>query len=211
MASIESTTPAAPLGPILITAAGLLVILGGLWSLTNYSYRPGPVLAPIDSVPEWDPPRHLADDRQILLLFYHPHCQCTVATVTELINLLAVQPHPLPITAYAFLPSNQSATWIETETTDRLRRLPGAEIHLDRDGQQARSSGVSTSGHLLLITPQGQVVFSGGLTRARGLIGPATPQAHLAALIGQDTAEPSHWPTFGCPLFSNQPLVKDQP
>ena len=81
------------------------------------------------------------------------------------------------------------------------RNLPGAEVRLDRDGVESRRFGAETSGAVRVYSPDGRLVFSGGLTSARGHEGDSEGTIAIAALLA-GTSSAASSPTFGCPLAS---------
>jgi hypothetical protein len=71
---------------------------------------------------------------------------------------------------------------------------------MDPECAETRRFGSHTSGTLLVFDASGHCDYSGGLTAARGHVGPNTARdAAAAALHGQP--HPDSMPVFGCPLF----------
>jgi hypothetical protein len=147
----------------------------------------------------------LAEDRPTLLLFMHPRCPCTRASVRELERTLtgaglseAQQPKCIVV---ASLPPNASAKWRETDTVRRASGLPGAEIAWDVGGIETSRFGVATSGAVMLFHPNGELLFAGGVTASRGHDGDNAGSRRLHALLSlRSQAFQESTPVFGCRL-----------
>ena len=186
----------------LLTSWGILVAAGYL-ALGAYAAAPG---AAGHSRANWprDSVIPLDARRLTLLMFLHPLCPCSSASVDELSELIArcrdrVRPH---------------VVILRTPALDRAggRRIGGCLKTVawlttwnDAGGRLSRRFGVLTSGHVLLYDPAGRLLFSGGITPARGHRGPNSGRsAVLAELLGEPAAQ-RNAPTFGCPIFESPP------
>ena len=65
---------------------------------------------------------------------------------------------------------------------------------------EAARFGVATSGHTLVYDAPGRLLFSGGLTAARGREGEAKSARRIAALLTTGKADRDVSPVFGCAL-----------
>jgi hypothetical protein len=138
------------------------------------------------------------DSGATLLFIAHPHCPCTHAGLEALARLLCRRPE---VDAHVLLVRPQGAPegWEDGPIAHAARALPGVQVHIDADGAEARAFGVATSGHVLVYDAGGRLVFSGGLTPARGHGGACVGlDAAAAALDGASTATTSQ--VFGCSL-----------
>jgi hypothetical protein len=143
-----------------------------------------------------------ATDRATVVLLAHPQCSCTRATLQELGEVLAHAEHP-PRTYVVFLkPSGFANGWEMTELWNTASRLPGVTAIRDDDGREATHFGAATSGQTLLYDAQGTLLFSGGITGARGEAGDNAGEDALIALLNRKPAERTATSVFGCPLFS---------
>jgi hypothetical protein len=79
--------------------------------------------------------------------------------------------------------------------------LPNVTAVRDADGLEARRFGVETSGQPLLYDHRGALIFSGGITGARGQTGGNAGQQALVALLTRGHADRRGSNVFGCPLF----------
>lgn len=129
-----------------------------------------------------------------LVMFAHPECACTAASLAEIAVLLAeiaVRPRVMIVFTGAQDP-RASANW------QRAGAILGA-LRLHDDHGEARRFGALTSGHALVYDRGGELRFAGGITGSRGHAGDNMGRrAVLAALAGQP-AEATHG-VFGCSL-----------
>ncbi|MDB5311500.1 MAG: hypothetical protein JWO38_5702 [Gemmataceae bacterium] len=137
-----------------------------------------------------------------LVLFVHPHCPCSRASLAELAEIVPGAPTGV-VTEIAFVcPPTVPAMWERGQSWDSATRMAGVRVRVDGGGAAARRAGATTSGCVVLTAPDGRVAFRGGITRARGRAGDNPGRrAILALLHGDETAE-RELPVFGCPLFA---------
>ncbi|MBI1757123.1 MAG: hypothetical protein HYR64_08470 [Fimbriimonas ginsengisoli] len=134
-----------------------------------------------------------------LLLFAHPQCPCTMATLEALDRLMATSRDQIDVSVYVWRPTAKTEKWAETALWERASRIPGARVILDPDGAEIRRYGARTSGQVLLYSPRGELEFSGGITPSRGHEGDcAGRDAITDALRGVHTTRTA--PVFGCAL-----------
>jgi hypothetical protein len=141
-----------------------------------------------------------SDRRSTMLVFLHPHCPCSRATVRQLEAIVRRNCEPLTIRVMFLHPSGTPEDWHRTELWDRTQAIPGVEVADDTDGALTRRYGVRYSGHALLYNKDGERIYSGGITVSRGHEGDHPIRAFLT---GQKNPEmiSQCCPVFGCPLF----------
>jgi hypothetical protein len=71
---------------------------------------------------------------------------------------------------------------------------------LDRDGAESRRFRTETSGHALLYDAGGRLLFSGGITVARGHAGDNAGLGAIEALVAGEPAARRRTLVFGCAL-----------
>jgi hypothetical protein len=173
----------------------------GLWALMAYENRPGASAA---APQRWPVQSRLARaaDRPTLVLLAHPQCPCTRASLGELAEILA-RTGNRPKTYVLFLrPAGFADGWEKSDLWQSAARLPGVTVVRDDEGREARRFGAATSGQTLLYDAGGALVFSGGITGARGQMGANAGQMALINLLGRGDADRRGTSVFGCPLFS---------
>lgn len=139
------------------------------------------------------PPAHYpgAGSLPRLLLFLHPRCPCSRATLHELARLGPGKAH-LEIVLSQQPPPELMA--------DLQTSFSQAELVADPEGQQRELYQAWTSGQLIGYDARGRLGFSGGITASRGQNGQSLGQARLLAwLQGQPYQQAS---VFGCPLVN---------
>lgn len=104
-----------------------------------------------------------------LLVFVHPFCGCTSATLAELERLEArTEPRLRPAITFVLFRPDGEPGWDTRTDIHRFTRLQGARAVWDRGGREARRFGAKTSGYAMLYGGDGGLLFRGGITGARG-------------------------------------------
>lgn len=184
------------LGPAL--AAWGLAVVAGLLLLGAHDARPGDPGAPAhrwpaDSRIEADP------TRPNLLIFLHPRCPCSRASVAELAEALGrgrgrAAVHVV-LLRFAATPGGMAG-----DVERMAGSLPGTRVWDDPGGVESRRFGVATSGHVLLYDGGGVLAFSGGITPARGHCGDNDGRGAILAMLRHGRPDRPTHPVFGCPL-----------
>jgi hypothetical protein len=190
--------------PRRLTALLLAVWTAGagavLLAIDEYKARPGAAGAT---------PRHAdappaAANRPWLRMFVHPRCPCTRASINELRDLLAAAPADVYAEVVLVLPSGAPDDWRQAPIAVAAARLPHVVVRCDEGGAEADRFGVQTSGHVLLYGADGNLQFTGGITRSRGHQGHSTGSRAVAALLRREPAADAEHPVFGCPLVADR-------
>lgn len=146
-------------------------------------------------------------DRPKLVVFAHPLCPCTRATLWELERLANQFYNQFDTHVLFFEPTDPGKNAQLFDSSDLraiARRLPGAILHTDLDGSMALHFGAYTSGQVLLYDSDGRLQFAGGVTPSRGHTGTNPGRsAIISALVGDAQVDPlaaSLSPVYGCGL-----------
>lgn len=189
---------------------GLMVVLG-LGALWLYAISPGTSgqIAqrwPSASSQHWD------ESRPTLLVFAHPKCPCTRATIDELAWIMTRCSDRVTCRIYFMQPENESGEWAKTATWKAASAIRGVEVHLDPENLEASAFGAETSGHAMLFDTAGELMFQGGITPSRGHRGDNVGCDQIVALVrdgnmSQEVATRDEsreaipvTDVFGCPL-----------
>jgi hypothetical protein len=185
----------------LLAAIWLVMVFGGLASLWAYAKTPGPESA---APPSWPSATSLQRDqkRPTLVLFLHPHCACSRATLGQLGTLLAHLRERPAIQLVVFRPHDAPPEWHRTDIVETAEAIPGARIRLDADGAEAERFGVQVSGEALLYDVNGDLQFAGGLTEARGHEGDSAGLDTLQAILDRHESRRARTHVYGCLLRS---------
>ncbi|MGQ7848343.1 hypothetical protein ACUNV4_27845 [Granulosicoccus sp. 3-233] len=185
---------------------------GALYALADYGSSAGQA-APAPS--QW--PASVATgitpsaDRATVVLFAHPLCPCTRATLVEFESLTNRLYGLFDLHVLFFEPADPSAmpeVWGASDLRQLASALPGTRLHADVDGQLARHFGAYTSGQVLLYDTTGALRFGGGITPSRGHTGSNPGRGTLISTIlsdsGIDPLAPILNPVFGCGLLDSR-------
>lgn len=143
-------------------------------------------------------------ERATLMMFVHPLCVCTRASLTELRAALDTMKGSPSVWIVLLSPHGIVKDW-SPRVAEIAARIPEATIVTDHQGTAAEKFGASTSGHVVLYDRGGRLTFSGGITAGRGHVGDNSGRRGLVAAIqGGDSAH-AH-PIFGCGLDDPEPL-----
>ena len=140
----------------------------------------------------------LGSEGPTLLVFSHPRCSCTRATVYELARLLPRLGARIHVHAVVFRPKGVHVGWEDSDLLEKLRRLPSTEVRIDRGGLETSRFGGLTSGQVLLYDSGGALVFEGGITPGRSHTGDNAGSQRIAALVRGEEVERRSAPVFGC-------------
>ena len=103
-----------------------------------------------------------------LVMFAHPQCECTRATLGELAILMAQANGQLEADIFFYLPAHEKNAWTKTDLWRTASAIPGVRSFEDRDADMAKRFGVFTSGQALLYSSDGLLLFNGGITAFQG-------------------------------------------
>ena len=190
--------------PFILSAAvlgWLATVATGMAMLSAYANTPG---APAHAPSEWPVASTIARHAgtATLLVFAHPNCPCTRATLAELDRLLAHVDGGADVHVVLWQPDAPDAASAETSLADLAAAIPHVQVQWDVRGREAARFGVATSGEVLLYDGNDRLRFAGGITGARGHEGDnAGSDALLLQLTAASEAAASS-PVFGCGLGS---------
>jgi hypothetical protein len=173
-----------------------VIVAAGMGLLTVYANTAGPLAqAPASVEQVGDVARKCR-----LLMFVHPRCPCSVASMDELARIMARCPGDLEATVYFLLPTSRPADWQRTRTWDMATAIPGVQAETDIAGATAERFHANTSGEVLLYDSTGQLRFQGGITSARGHAGDNRGESAVIAIVRGEQTDVERCPVFGCPL-----------
>ncbi len=186
--------------------------LAGLW---RYSLTPGPSG---EAPREWPRESSLARSPagHTLIMFLHPECPCSRASLDELSVLLAHSSGKITPRVVFYLPAEKRLEWADTPLQRKAREIPRVTCVADRDSREARLFGAKCSGDTFLYDSAGRLEFHGGITAARGHAGDNAGRAAIQNLANRSgtprdrqDAPPAAAPVFGCPLETRNITADD--
>jgi hypothetical protein len=179
----------------LLWAATVAAAFGLLWS---YKLRPGeiggtPSLWPSESrIPR-------RPGRATLVLFAHPKCPCTRASLAELARLMSRLGDRVSADVVFLRPPGVGTDWDQTDLWESASVIPGVTAVRD-DGAETARFQAETSGLAVLYDAQGRLLFRGGITSARGHEGDSFGARRIVSFVRTGTADRGDAPVFGCAL-----------
>jgi hypothetical protein len=176
-----------------------LVVGAGTAMLWEYGSRPGAAAEPPGRWPD-ESAIGRARDRPTLLVFAHPQCPCTRASLEEIDRLLASAPDRPEVRVLFTKPLDTPPAWDATDLWRRAAAIPGVTVARDDDGREARRFGVATSGQVLLYDAGGRLRFAGGVTPSRGHAGDSAGRSALLELLAGAPSVDATTAVFGCAL-----------
>lgn len=180
----------------------IVTIVGGAVVLGQYASIPG--------MAETAPSQWPADAKTMpkagqptLVLFVHPRCPCSRATLGELARLLSRRDGSFDTHVLFYKPNESAPDWEKTDLWSTAQAIPGVQVASDRDGAEAARFGVKTSGQVLLYDHLGQLVYTGGITTARGHAGDSPGRNAILTWLRTGELTRASDAAFGCSLVND--------
>ena len=136
-------------------------------------------------------------------MFVHPHCPCSRASIAQLASILTRFPGKVRAHVVVYKPSGVDDRWMTMDIGSDAAILPGVTVMPDLDGNEANRFHAVTSGQTMLYDGRGRLLFSGGVTAARGHIGDSSGLSAISSLLTSKTAGLTTSSVFGCSLLSS--------
>jgi hypothetical protein len=196
--------------------AAVLAVATGWYQLARFSSTPGeqtaaparlpsniPQISAISEISEIKTTPALAaanssSQTPLLLVFMHPRCSCTPATLQQLDHILDVSHAPVRLALVVY----QSAVVNEPSAQSARLLRHTAQIVPDINGRLARRFGAATSGEVVLYSSGGQLLYQGGITPLRAHTGDSLASDALRLALTTGEAQARTFNVFGCPIFS---------
>ncbi|MGI9471426.1 MAG: hypothetical protein ACR2NZ_07845 [Rubripirellula sp.] len=193
---------------------GIAVVLGlgSLWVYATRAGAAGEIAAawPSESSETYD------SNRPTLILFAHPKCPCTRATIDELAWIMTRCRGRVTCRVLFMQPEAESEAWTQTATWTAAAQISDVEVSVDHANHEATAFGAETSGHAMLYDPSGRLLFEGGITPSRGHRGDNLGCTRIVKLVRNwatavAATEPAELvqstDVFGCPLSNSSSAI----
>jgi hypothetical protein len=181
----------------------LLVVGIGSSLLIGYENKVGDVGRPPSEWPS-DSAIGRAPGRPTLVMMVHPQCPCSRASISELARLMVSIQGRVNANVLFVRPKGFADGWERTNLWTSAVMTPGVSVSADNEGVEARRFASQTSGQVVLYGADGHLLFSGGVTVARGHSGDSTGRNAIVALLTGNGSAVEQTPVFGCPLFKDE-------
>jgi hypothetical protein len=181
----------------------LSAVVTAMVLLISYSNSPGSSGSPPI---HWPVRSQIALDagRPTLVMFVHPRCPCTRASLGELELLLARCQGQVSTHLLFIRPPGTTEDWLKSDLWRKASVIPGVTVHCDNAGVEAQRFHSQTSGHTLLYDRSGRLMFLGGITISRGHSGDNPGRSAIVALLHHELSKQIKTPVFGCSLFDDE-------
>jgi hypothetical protein len=186
---------------LIVSLLWLTFVSAGLKALSNYENTPGIAAEPPR---QWPVESRIAlkQDQSTLVMLAHPHCPCTRAAMSELASIMTHCQGRLTAYVLFLKPAGFSDDWEKTDLWQSAASIPGVIPVADDGGAEASRFHAATSGQTFLYDPNGNLLFSGGITAGRGHAGENAGENAVISLVNAGSAETDSTLVFGCPLFN---------
>lgn len=186
-----------------LTVLWLCLVGIGMSAMWKYQVTPGevtksPLHWPADSQIECN------TNRATLVMFAHPHCPCTRASINELALIMTHCSEKLDAQVLFLKPTKFPENWEQTDLWLSAEEIPGVNVFSDEDGTEAMKFHAKTSGYSLLFDANGQLLFRGGITGSRGHSGDNAGRSAIESILMNGVAETNQTLAFGCPLLGSK-------
>jgi hypothetical protein len=188
---------------LIIGTTWLLSIAVGYSLLHRYENTPMPSKIAAGTWPA-DSTLVLAHDCPTLIMFAHPQCPCTRASLDELSVLITRCPTPLKSYVLFLKPPGTKDKWERTSLWLTASRIPGVTVLADSGGIEASRFSATTSGQTYLFDVNGSLLFNGGITQSRGQFGDSVGLDAVQKAAVQHIAQLKVGRTFGCSLIDDR-------
>jgi len=178
-------------------------VVAGWFMLSGYENAPGQAQA---APQRWPSESRIsrAPGLPTMVMFLHPHCPCSRASVAELSLIMAHCQDKVKVHAVFLRPKGFSQDWVQTGLWKDAGRIPGVDVIEDNEGRESGIFHADVSGQTMLYDSKGDLVFSGGITVSRGHEGDNDGKDSIVSFLTRGIILQKQTPFFGC-LLSDRP------
>ncbi len=213
-----------PWARAVLLSAWIVATGAGFAALARHQWTPGEVKAGTRDITSLEGLRIPRGAQGTIVLFAHPRCPCTPASLRALGDLTPADGwgrEGLTLTVVFVRPAGaRGEGWNDGRSRTLAREIRGATL-LDIDESQVRPLGVRTSGHVVGLDECGTLRLDGGITPGRGHEGESHGLSVLRALVkGDPLAErgrtgldkqAARTEVFGCALMDEAEALAEHP
>ncbi len=183
----------------LIVILWLGIITYGFSVLLDYEFK---VNSNSTTIKSWPANSQLKQDPKLdtLLIFVHPHCPCSRASIAELDRLLTSFHQKLHTIVIFSKPAGKDDAWLKSDLWTKAESLPGATIFVDDENKEAKIFMANTSGEILLFKRGGALIYHGGITSSRGHEGDNHGKTLISNYLKTGRMPGEEGQAFGCSL-----------
>jgi hypothetical protein len=191
-----------PVRHVLLLAIWLLLVGGGFSMILQYSFTPGKTVAASDDWPGGSKLRR-SPDRPQLVMFVHPVCPCSRASLAELERFVVRTGGRADVRVVFKEPAGMTREWQDSSLWRTASGIPGIALVRDEGGVETGIFHAAVSGETFLYDSGGRLVFHGGITDSRGHEGDNAGLSAIEEIVNTGSSALGRTPVFGCPLYSS--------
>lgn len=176
--------------------ACLMIGLSFLWTQESETGRQG-------NFPEvWPKKSHLSriDGLPTLVMFAHPKCPCSEKSISQLSQLLKDIEKKAAVHVVFYKPEEKKDYWAKDRLWSKVVRFKNTGVLIDSKKHETTLFDPKTSGQVYLYSPEGRLVFSGGITADSDN---DLSMKGIKEYILEKKMVDKKFSVFGCSLFHN--------
>lgn len=188
---------------VLALAVWLISLVVGLKILWNYQTAPGVQQKKTTRIHSTSLIQ-LASQQPTLIMFAHPQCPCSKASIIELQGVAQKLRGQVNIKIYFIQPASKDRGWLESSSWALAKTIPDAQVLADPRGTMAKMFSARVSGETLLYSKEGELLFEGGITPSRGHVGENHGTRSIIEAVQTGLASIKRTQIYGCNLFTQE-------
>ncbi|MBL7645616.1 MAG: RedB protein [Candidatus Hydrogenedentes bacterium] len=177
-----------------------LLLAAGACALSRYEFNGTMTTGVAEHWPD-NSVVQLDSERPTLVMFLHPRCPCSAASITQLDRVLRRSPGRFRTWVLLVRPAGVPETWEAGANAEAALRLPETTLLIDSAGELARQFGARYSGTVQAFDTGGNRRFTGGITASRGHEGESLGGLALRDIGAGRVPDAASMPVFGCSLM----------
>ena len=183
----------------MLIALWVIAVVSGMHVMLTYADTPATAGTPPVAWPAQSRIPRKAGLPTVVVLA-HPRCSCTRATISELAELMARVDDRATAVVVLVRPSGMPERWEQTDLWRSAAEIPGVTVMADPEEVEADRFHAQASGQTMLYSAGGKLLFTGGITAARGHAGDNAGRSSIISLVTDGSAEQTKTLVFGCAL-----------
>jgi hypothetical protein len=189
-----------------LAVAWVVVVAAGMRVMLDYENTPGRAGDPPAA---WPVQSQIPRTRGLptIVMMGHPKCPCTRASIGELAVMMTRLHNRATAVVVLVRPHGTPDGWDDTDLRRTAAEIPGATVMTDLDEAEVDRFNAEVSGQTMLYNADGKLLFSGGITAARGHSGDNAGRSSIVSLVTYGASERTHTPVFGCALRTPKSLT----
>ncbi len=142
-------------------------------------------------------PKHLS-----VVMAVHPNCPLSASSLIEMAKLYTRMSEEITVTILAFSSEADPEAWTASA---ELATLSNMEVRIlnDTNGENARRLGITKSGEVKIFSPNGKLLYDGGIAPAPDRRWNNSGEEMIVEVINGSAFKQLNSPLYGRPLFDS--------